>query len=447
MKQMESSQSLGLKIDQNGQIAPYSSGINEGYSIPFFTTIDKTLTLLPSRNSISINIGSIFCRCMPQDRDRKQFKKLPLKFAQKVEMQHKQRELCASFARALREHLERSVAEPEGIVNIVESGKENIFAGTGKRRMGRGTTITWSTRCFYVQLIQAILREIFMLYAMLGCFPVLKMRRINIDLRSSEADACCYTEDLVSTLKDAVFRRLKNTNGERIKLCSYSIERIEPYSSTDRVRTNERHKRDGKKVESRKDKRHCSCPTISRLRVSNTRLSTSRKWLRVLPIFDVKQNRCGNAARMGGPDRPALAAGSCNNKRLGIERQKSKKPPELRHRIEPQRSVFNKNARKKIVTASFEGSLAKRNIAILKTAVDRFAKKCSGPGFPKYKPQVAARLASMSYRSSTLSSRVCGTPLGWVDQPLVAIELCKSKMQIRCCLQRWDCDSGAGTKA
>ncbi|KOX78874.1 hypothetical protein WN51_08633 [Melipona quadrifasciata] len=50
-----------------------------------------------------------------------------------------------------------------------------------------------------------------------------------------------------------------------------------------------------------------------------------------------------------------------------------------------------------------------------------------GLGFLKYgfrtldldKPQVAARLASMSYRSSTLSSRVCGTPLGWVTASIV----------------------------
>ncbi|KOX80400.1 Neuroligin-1 [Melipona quadrifasciata] len=37
------------------------------------------------------------------------------------------------------------------------------------------------------------------------------------------------------------------------------------------------------------------------------------------------------------------------------------------------------------------------------------------------KPQMAARLASMSYRSSTLSSRVCGTPLGWVRTSLVGL--------------------------
>ncbi|KOX80799.1 hypothetical protein WN51_03861 [Melipona quadrifasciata] len=37
----------------------------------------------------------------------------------------------------------------------------------------------------------------------------------------------------------------------------------------------------------------------------------------------------------------------------------------------------------------------------------------------QHKPQVAARLASMSYRSSTLSSRVCGTPLGWVRTSLL----------------------------
>ncbi|KAK1130296.1 hypothetical protein K0M31_018433, partial [Melipona bicolor] len=61
-----------------------------------------------------------------------------------------------------------------------------------------------------------------------------------------------------------------------------------------------------------------SGPTIPRLRVSNTRLaqvaSGCAPSVEVLPISDVKQNRCGNTARMDG--RPALA-GSYNNKRLG----------------------------------------------------------------------------------------------------------------------------------
>lgn len=44
----------------------YSSSINEEYFIPSSASIDKTLTLFPSRNSISINIGSISYIYMPQ---------------------------------------------------------------------------------------------------------------------------------------------------------------------------------------------------------------------------------------------------------------------------------------------------------------------------------------------------------------------------------------------